>query len=398
MEMIIKKEFDTRRSLFAVAIFFGMNSLTCQAAVSQSEAAAFLSDSNLWNLHLVDADKNFVAGNAADFFVAGNKIYFVGENVSEVLGDLTFDGVSGIPVKSLNGATFNDIQTLIPGFMSNLPYKNYSTFTELELAVLQDLGYSLDRKNFYGKSIYASGGTFKNENDFSSEESQSIGLHVWGAENLVTQSGNILQSGEESVGVRVDGFGNKISIPAGTKIETSGTGILFSYGRDHNLNVAGEIAAAGNAVEFNFGSNSLGVGSEYRGSYIRYLRGIDTEGNIISTINLPLEMSDGEFLYTADELNGALVNDFNLTGKISGKNAIYIGQNSFVKNINVNEGAEIDGDIVSDWKKFSSTDSLGFFFLIADLYSSKTTVAKTGLGIKLSTPEFRASSSTSSHL
>ncbi len=359
MEMITKKDFNTRRGLFAVAIFFGVNAVTCQAAVSQSEVSAVLNNSNAWSLHLVDADKNFVAGNAPDFFVAENKIYFVGENVSQVLGKLTFDGVSGIPVKSLNGTTFDNMKTLIPGFMSNLPYKNYSTFTELELAVLQDLGYVLDRKNFYGQSIYTSGGSFINENDFSSEESQSIGLHVWGAGNLVTQSGNIFQSGEDSIGVRVDGFGNKITIPAGTKIESSGKGILISYGRDHNLNVAGEIAAAGNAVEFNFGSNSLGVVGEYRGSYIRYLRGIDTEGNIISAINLPLEMSDGEFLYTTNELNGALVNDFNLSGKISGKNAIYIGQNSFVKNINVNAGAEISGDIISDWKKFSSTDSLG---------------------------------------
>lgn len=332
-----------------------------------------------WTLHLVDANGNLatagkqivtseqisalladnLAVNAANFFVADDKIYFSGKNVSEVLDSATFDGASGIPINAWQGSEFDGVNTLIPGLMSGLPYKNYSTFTELELAAMQDIGYSFDRKNFYGKSIYAGGGTFYNSDNFMSDKDLAVGLHVWGAKNSVTQSGDISLAGKGAVGVRVDGLENKITVPRGTNIQSGGErgkGILISYGCDQNLNVNGNVRAAGNGVEFNFGSNALGATGEYRGSYLRYLRGIDNLGNITGANNLPLIMTDG-FNYAADELNGALVNDFNLSGQISGAdNAIYIGKNSFVKNINVNAGAQLDGNITSDWKHFTAAD------------------------------------------
>ena len=197
-----------------------------------------------------------------------------------------------------------------------------------------------------------------NENNLTNGDSGNIGLHVDGSQNVVTQNENISLSGMGATGIRVDGVGNRITIPQGVNIESSGKGILIAYGRGNNLDVAGNISAAGNAVEFNFGSNSLGVVGEYRGSYIRYLRGVDTEGNVISASNLPLELASGEYSYTADELSGALVNNFNLSGRIAGSRAIYIANNTFVKNININRGAQISGDIVSDWKHFSATSDV----------------------------------------
>ena len=287
-------------------------------------------------------------------FIVTDKVYFVGNNVSEILGRKTFDGVRGIP---LNG-TFNE--TLIPGLMSGLPYKNYSTFTELELAALQDMGYDIDRKKFYGRSIYSSGNVLTNSTTFASGEPLAVGLHVWSAENNINQSGNISLTGNGAVGIRVDGLDNQISIKKDTTIESSGLrgkGVLISYGRGHDLNVDGNILAAGNAVEFNFGSNMLGASGEYRGSYLRYLRGVDSAGNIVSGRNPSLRMTDSEFNYAADELNGALVDNFNLSGTIKGdEHAIYIGKNSFVKNININSGANVIGNIVSDWKHFTAAD------------------------------------------
>ena len=184
-------------------------------------------------------------------------------------------------------------------------------------------------------------------------EVQSTTPQTVNNENFAAQS----DINSNSFGLTVEGVGNRIAIPTGKTIQSLGKGILISYGRDHNLDVAGKIATTGNAIEFNFGSNSLGVG-EYRGSYIRYLRSVDTEGNIISVTNLPIEMANGEFNYAADELNGALVSNFNLSGKISGSRAIYIGQSAFVKNININRGAEITGDIVSEWKHFSDGEAI----------------------------------------
>lgn len=60
-------------------------------------------------------------------------------------------------------------------------------------------------------------------------------------------------------------------------------------------------------------------------------------------------MKNSEYNYSKDELDDALVDNYNISGVLKGgKNAIYIGKNAFVKNINVNNGANISGDITSD--------------------------------------------------
>lgn len=351
---------------------FGVEALT-----DSSEELKFsdtLKDRRTWTLHLTDLNRNFATAgkqivtskqfaalqeenpelNAADFFIADDKVYFLGRNVTEVLDIATFDGVKGIPLNAWRGTNFDGVRSLIPGLLSGLPYKNYTTFTELELAAMQDIGYDFDRKKYFGRSIYSSGDTWTNATDWTSSEALAVGLHVWGRNNLVTQSGNISATGTGSVGIRVDGSDNKLIVPQGTQIIGLDKGILVSYGREHNLELDGEIFSSGNALEFNFGSNMLGAGSEYRGSYLRYLRGL-SNGEIITAQNLPLIMTDG-FNYFADELDGALVDTVNLTGSLVGERAIYIGKNSFVRNINFNSDATIYGDIVSDWKHFTETD------------------------------------------
>ena len=82
------------------------------------------------------------------------------------------------------------------------------------------------------------------------------------------------------------------------QVSASDNGVLISEGSGQNFNVNEDISSAGNAIEFS-----------------------------------------GEF-----------VKNFNLSNTLTGdKNAIYIGENSFVKNINLNEGAEIFGNINSAW-------------------------------------------------
>src|SRR5690606_24865765 len=67
---------------------------------------------------------------------------------------------------------------------------------------------------------------------------------------------------------------------------------------------------------------------DYRGSYIR-----DEE-------NKPSNL--------LDELNGALVERYDLTGRVAGRQAaIYLSPNALVNHINVMRGAQIEGDIVS---------------------------------------------------
>ncbi len=383
----------------------------------RSKFADDVTSSYSWNMHLVDENLNPAKPgmrivtpetfaelqeqnpeiNQNDYFIvsrysneenpASGYAYFIGNKVTEVLDGATFNGVSGLPV---NGWEYNDevgvrmfegshFQT--PGMMSHRPYSNYTGFLEVELAAMQDLNYDFDRKAYYGKSVYGNdltidntqgyskrseGGTYYLNNSYS-QVPLGVGLHVFGARNNVTQSANILTEGTGAVGIRVDGYENTINVPTSTEIHSDGyrgKGILIAYGRTQTLNQSGTVTASGqggNAIEFNFGSSSNGALDEYRGSYIRYSREVDElTGNIIGASNYDITISsNNEYNYTGDELKGALIDNYNLSGTVTGgENAIYIGKNALVKNINVNEGAQINGNIKSDWKNFSESDGI----------------------------------------
>ena len=363
------------------------------------------------NYFIVDINPN--ENNPASGFA-----YFIGDNVSEVLDGTTFYGVNGLPVNAWEGRNnngdsskpavyylFDGSHLQTSGMMSHRCYSNYTNFMEVELAVMQDLGYEIDRKAFYGRSIYGNGGTIDNTQGYFarnadgsdylygtySEVPLGVGLHIYGSNNNVTQSADILTNGSGAVGVRVDGEGNTLTVPQVTEIHADGyrgKGILVAYGRNQNLNLAGTVTAngsGGNALEFNFGSSSNGASDEYRGSYIRYERNVDDKtGDITYANNLNLtDMNVNVFNSSADELNGAMINNVNITGNISGgENAIYIGKNALVQNINVNEGAEIQGNIKSDWKHFSETD--GIFSDKTDASSADETSSESSIkGLKI---------------
>ena len=104
----------------------------------------------------------------SDYFIVDNKetdknltgrkgnLYFIGDHVKETLAGATFQGVSGIPVQGWekgeidkNGDRqyqFEGSHLQTSGMMSHRPYSNYTSFMEVELAVMQDLGYNIDRK------------------------------------------------------------------------------------------------------------------------------------------------------------------------------------------------------------------------------------------------------------
>lgn len=320
----------------------------------------------------------------ADTPYAG-KAFFVGDNVSELLNGAEkfktpISGVYGIGVNTWepydNKYFYPELShTSLPILMSHNQYRNYATNTELELAVMKDIGYDIDIRNQYGYSVYGSNLSLINEAGYSARNAEGtayltntynnayygVGLHVFGSNNTITQQGDILTNGLGAIGVRIDGEGNTTTIAKECQVHADGVngiGVLQSYGNSHELNVKGEVTAThktGNAVQFDFGANMLGSAGEYRGSYIRYSRlanesdGLLTEGRNISFDSIPFVL-DGN----TPELDGALVNNFNLSGSISGgKNAIYIGKNAFVENINVLEGASITGNISSDWKDFA---------------------------------------------
>ena len=303
-------------------------------------------------------------------------VYFTGENVEEVLttndqlasiawpDDSEAPAVQGLP---LNG--YEDSKGTIPELshielqnvnMSHQNYRNWCSFTEAELALMQDLGYNIDRSKYFGKSIYNSGTVYENETinyftydntqGFNSAQMHGIGLHVYGSYVDVTQKADasINASGDYGIGIRVDGVGNKVTIATDISANgEGGNGLLVAYGKEHEitLNAGTNIEATdsdGVAARFDFGSNELSDYIEYRGSYI-LAKNIDAFEGTGNT----WEIADEDL---PDAINGELVTNFNVAGSVIGsKAAIYISPNAYVKNINILKSAVIDGGIISEW-------------------------------------------------
>ncbi|MEZ7811801.1 autotransporter outer membrane beta-barrel domain-containing protein [Alcaligenes phenolicus] len=293
--------------------------------------------------------------------------YFTGQHVQEVLGD----AMPGVPVSIL---TFHDnpaagIDTdymshseLRNSLMSHQRYRNYTNFMEAEIAVMQDLGLQIDRRNFYGYSVYGDDVTLVNQNGFFARNAegtaylpgqyntatQGLGLHIYGQRNTITQAADLLGAGPGGIGVRVDGSENTLIIPASTRIHAQGwvgRGLQFSYGRNHTIVQQGEVRAQGEdgvAALFDFGNNARGNQDGYHGSW-QWFSPLE---------NKPLG-------YVPEILQGALIKDYHLAGLLSGKKAaIQISRNAQVENINIMQGARIQGDILSDYSTRQSNGEL----------------------------------------
>ena len=369
--------------------------------------------SNNFDSHLVDQNGNYAAegqeisssDGAGVFFVenldadklsatsTAGRVYFVGENVSEVLGGTgekvkKFQNVDGIPILGWeNGRPDFSHINLARGLMSHHNYRSYTALMEAELAIMQDIGYDIDRRNFFGRSIYSDGNgasdnPFKNTQGYFARNAAGtayeigkantatlgIGLHIYGSGNNILQtdegkgdgSADLLACGTGGAGIRIDGVCNTVAVDKGVTVSAdgeNGRGVLVAYGHDNRVIIDGTVTAAGaggDGVRFDFGSNSMGGNEEYRGSYLRYQRDVDENGNITSSSNIPLNFVIERDSISEDDLAGPM-GSLIVNGKLYGRDhAVYISKNAFVNNINVNGGARIKGDIVSDWKHFDN--------------------------------------------
>ncbi|CAI0985071.1 autotransporter domain-containing protein [Serratia quinivorans] len=290
------------------------------------------------------------------FDVRKDQGYFAGSQVKEVLEG----AMPGVPVRILD--VFGDLDEdymshieLDRSLMSHQNYRNYTTMMEAELALLQDMGYDIDRRNFYGHSVYGSGLDVVNQQGYfarnaagtayidgeANTAARGVGLHIYGSNNRIEQRGDLLADGVAAAGIRIDGAGNTLSIAPGTRVQANGdygTSLLVAYGDRHNIIQRGSLEAIGKegvAARLDFGNNLLGNDAEYRGSYIWQWDGVDLSK------------------YRA----APLVSNFDITGSLKGsKAAIYQSENALAGAINVMRGADIQGDIISDYAQWDENN------------------------------------------
>ena len=294
------------------------------------------------------------------FDVREDKGMLVGPHIAEVLEG----GLPGIPlsmyVQDGDDLLFDDNNMshieLRNSIMSHQTYRNYVGFMEAELAILQDLGYELDRRDLFGRSVYGSGLDLVNDRGFHARNAEGtaylpgqyntsligLGLHVYGSHNRVRQVADLLAAGEGGAGIRVDGEGNAIIVDPGVRVHANGLGgqgIMFTYGRHHSLVQRGDVEALGPhgvGLRFDFGDNALMNRIEHRGSYIHTIA--------------------GQPYGPAPELRGSLVERADITGRVAGSEAaIHISGNAHVGSINVMRGARLEGDIVSHYNQRDET-------------------------------------------
>lgn len=294
--------------------------------------------------------------------------FFVGDHVSEVLNGTTYKGTHGLPVNGWEYGTAELSHVILPRIlMSHNLYRSYNTFTEVELAVMQDMGYQLDRRNYFGYSVYGDGNTVTNTNGYWARNTAGtdylkgqyndtplgIGLHIYGSNNTITQAADIMTSGTGAVGILVDGTGNTVNLAENVNVRVdgkNGSGLAVLYGKNNVINQYGTITAlgdSGNGIRFDFGTNAAST-KQYRGSYIMYKRTLPAK-EYTSLYNDAL----------VSDLEGPLASAYNLYGSLSGNmNALYITKNAFVDQINIHNGASLSGNITSEWKHFATTTGL----------------------------------------
>ncbi len=271
--------------------------------------------------------------------------------------------VLGLPVNVIE-STSQETRELAPelshielrnSFMSHQHYQNWAILMEAELAVLKDLGYDVDLRKYFGQSYYLDNLTENFTRGYGiwggsaysgrSTTENGIGLHIYGDNNIITQSSDILSDGNYTIGARIDGVNNKYTLNEGYEIDTAGKssiGIATMWGKNHEINLKQNSSVKstgenGIAASFDFGKNVMGGLDDDRGSYSTY-------SNYI-----------GENIDPEDVLKGPLVKNFNVEGKLEGKKAsIYISENAHVENINIKDGANVKGDIISEWNSIKS--------------------------------------------
>ncbi|MDR2199009.1 MAG: hypothetical protein LBR53_06100 [Deltaproteobacteria bacterium] len=267
---------------------------------------------------------------------------FSGESASLVYGD----GIPrAVPVadarEGFAGARF----ALKNSPLSDSAFCNHPTPLAVELAALADLGYQVDLRALYGRSVYQDGATLQNGDSFMSAAPRGTGLHVYGSFNTVVQEGDLFASGPGGVGIRLDGRSNNLTVGPNAEVGASGsggTGVLAAYGSDHVVTLLGAVSGAEDALRADIGPNLFpeegerdldGYGPKARRSFFRAGDGASPEEREAEAA-----------------LSAPLVRSLAVAGLLrSPRRAVYASPGSYLESVNLVRGASIYGDLISDY-------------------------------------------------
>lgn len=364
---------------------------------------------------------------------------FLGSEATAVFGDAVWGGdPRPLPLNFENGKPDLGHFRINNLNMTHVQFRNYTGFMEAELAALQDLGYTIDRRNFFGKSVYVDNQTLVNEDGFFlrrdgqyvpgeyNTSSYGLGLHVFASNINITQKGDLLTNGYAGAGIRSDGSNNHVIIDKGVKVHANGdngTGLLVAYGSNSSVTHRGDLQALGRngiAARFDFGYNLISNKNIMDQQYSYYdveLKDTVAYQTVFANWQSATDPEDIEF-YTKQleslvtefgrdfdlvrtALSGALLDRFDVTGSISGrKAAIYVGQGAHVKEINLMQGSIINGAVITDYDNMGVGTDLGTalsFGRLADANGNATASIDSAFDFTIDFPIYGGGMSTSQY-
>lgn len=303
-------------------------------------------------------------------------ITFHGDNVDELTQG------EGIPILGALSLRANPEQYLQNGSSlshnnSGVSYMNCGLInttpmvTELDLAMLQDTGYDIDRSKYFGQSYlkYEEGqqASAVNEKNFASGSILAVGTHVYRNDLTLTQKGDITINPSDSqdffsamagCGIMISGANNTINIPQGTTVAVSGvtgTGIGVNYGANNTLNIAGSVKANGYdgiGLLLTSGYENYYSEASYYSTHIAdgtdpaYIESVKNNWADIYYNNAELKQIAEQAI---EDNQGFSLKQLNITGTLEGERAaIYASGRNLIEEINVMGSGKILGDITSD--------------------------------------------------
>ena len=198
---------------------------------------------------------------------------FRGTNAMNVWGD---GAEVPIPVESRNigpGSTLIHPSTPYGNMNAYYDASTRPFFSEVELAIMQDLGHVIDIKNFFGRSFYQThADTITNDAGFNGTGTYGVGLHLVAGGNTIVQNADLTSNGYAGAGIRIEGASNNVTINNGVTVAATGSegvGVLVTHASGTTtLTNQGTVVAAG--------ENGIGVWFRNAGTLHNY-------GNIDST-------------------------------------------------------------------------------------------------------------------